>query len=120
MHFFCVARGSHAFGCTTKRATMPALDTAFRRSDTYKQWVTAIRADHPNLPQYLVDMAIYTHLNEPQIYKQYCKNRARPAVEKKAEQAIVEIAGAVSVLDADDPSLKVEPIPVAAFCDTQG
>ena len=106
---------------------MPNLDTEFRRSEEYKQWVKAIKADHPTLPDYLVEMAIFTHLADPQGYKAFWKTkegraechswneRSKCPITKPAQpKQTIEVVGAVSVLDADDPSLDVPMVPLAA------
>jgi hypothetical protein len=96
---------------------MPNLDHAFRQTSEYRSWVKAIKDDYPTLPDYLIDMAIFTHLADPQGYKQFWKkpvqSKATPCDVPRASR-VTEVVGAVSVLDADDPSLSIPSVPIAS------
>lgn len=105
---------------------MPNLDHAFRQTSEYRSWVKAIKDDYPTLPDYLIDMAIFTHLADPQGYKQFWKkpvqSKSTPCDAARVSRVtlaarvprVTEVVGAVSVLDADDPSLSIPSVPIAS------
>ncbi|PNW71247.1 hypothetical protein CHLRE_16g691755v5 [Chlamydomonas reinhardtii] len=39
----------------------PGISLDFKRSDEYKSWYSAIKGEHPQLPDYLIDIAIATY-----------------------------------------------------------
>lgn len=93
------------------------LTTEFRRTAEYAQWVEAIQQENPHLPRYLVDMAIFTHLGDPQGYKRHVSRPGAPLPPPSTPKVAVEqvvVEGAVRVLEAGDPSLDVPMIAVAA------
>src|SRR5687767_4678367 len=83
----------------------------YRRTEEYQSWYAAIKADFPQLPQYLVDMAIACHKTDPQAYKKVKgadRNAPAPSRAPAAQEQVV-VDGAVQVLEADDPSLTARP-----------
>jgi hypothetical protein len=49
-------------------AEFKGITNEYRKSDEYKEWVGSIQRDYPNLPLYLIEMAIILHKNEPDYY----------------------------------------------------
>ena len=72
---------------------MEAFDNDFRKSADYRTWTAAIRAEHPRLPDYLVDCAIMCHMSDRQAYKSH---KHTPAPTRKPFSTHV-LEGAVSI-----------------------
>ena len=49
----------------------------YRKSDEYKTWFKAIKADYPNMPDYLIEMSISAHKMDPQYYKKAVKEEQK-------------------------------------------
>lgn len=76
----------------------------YRQSEEYKMLYGMIKDEHPDMPQYLIDMAISVHKTNPKLYKEYSK-----PVEKQQEKFDSVIHGAVKIYD--DPEEVPEAIP---------
>jgi hypothetical protein len=73
-----------AFGITTE----------YRKTDEYKNWVSLIQAENPELPLYLVEMGIAIHKNDPKVYKKASKEEKKKLTkhvmeEKSAEEFVL-------------------------------
>ena len=83
-----------AFGITTE----------YIKSDEYKNWVSLIQAENPELPLYLIDMAISIHKNDPQFYKKASKEEKKKLTKHVMEQKSPEefVLNNVTVSDPID------------------
>ena len=86
---------------------MASITVEYKKSAEYQNWKSHILADSPNLPEYLIDMAIAFHLENPLAYRDKKLNRPMPPVKKAP--SYVEVEGAVGVHDSvpDLPSVKI-------------
>lgn len=75
----------------------------FKRSTVYKDLYKAVKELNPGLPDYLVDIAIHTHVTNPRAYRECAKRNqdARPS-HPKGEQ----VTTAVRVLDEGAEELR--------------
>lgn len=67
------------------------LTEAFRRTDEYKALYNAVLAVAPDLPQVLVEQAIWLHRTDPTLYKKLIKlekEEARKAAKKKQDAVV--------------------------------
>jgi hypothetical protein len=60
----------------------------YRSSDEYKSFVKSIKEDFPEMPLYLIELAISTHKNDPQAYKQYQKAEKNLGKQKIGNRSI--------------------------------
>ena len=90
---------------------MASITLEYKRTDEYKQLYAMIKEDKPDMPDYLIDMAIALHKADPKLYK---KNHKTPpvAVSKSNTSFIVE--DAIKVYDAADVP-KADPIEIATI-----
>jgi hypothetical protein len=70
----------------------------FKRTDEYKQLYGMIKEDKPDLPDYLIDMAIALHRADPKLYKKHPK---KPPVATSKSNTSFIIEDAIKVFDAD-------------------
>jgi hypothetical protein len=82
----------------------------YKRTDEYKQLYGMVKEHEPNLPDYLVDMAISLHRADPKLYKKQPKNM--PPVSRSPSTKSFVVDDAINVYDADKAP-KVEPIKLA-------
>jgi hypothetical protein len=45
------------------------IDNEYRKSDEYKYLVKCVKDDYPDMPIYLIELALTVHKNDPQYYK---------------------------------------------------
>lgn len=76
----------------------------YKRSDEYKNWKAAIKAEHPDLADYFIDMVIYHHKTHPRGYKESSKARQARYQEPapKSKEAFTVVEDAVRVYDAGE------------------
>ncbi|KAG2441493.1 hypothetical protein HXX76_003115 [Chlamydomonas incerta] len=87
----------------------PGVTLAFKRSDEYKTWHSAIKSEHPQLPDYLIDIAIATYRSaDPKWIKELvrqAKKEERAAAGKARPPpppSSTTVDDAVRVLDPDE------------------
>ena len=72
-------------------SSFEGITNQYRKTDEYKSFVNSIKNDYPDMPLYLVEMAISTHKTDPQFYKTATKlerqKMAKAAVEIDASRA---------------------------------
>ena len=89
-------------------AEFKGITNEYRKTDEYKSWMKAIQSEYPEMPTYIVEMAIVAHKMDPQFYKKYMKNEKKVQAEFEAEMTKRQLQTeqiAVSVYDS------VEEIP---------
>lgn len=83
---------------------MAGITLEYKKSDEYKEWYSAIKAEHPELPDLLVDYAIAFHKGHPKAYKAYSKQHGKeppkPRTAAGPKQFVVE--DAVKVYDPEE------------------
>jgi hypothetical protein len=83
---------------------MSGITVEYKRSDEYKEWYSLIKAEHPTLPDLLIDYAIAFHKSNPKAYKEYGKksdNRDILGV-RGPKQTHFTVDDAVKVYDPDE------------------
>lgn len=90
---------------------------AFRKTDQYASWMSAIRVDYPNILKESADMAIFAHMSDPLAYRKN-KNRSEP-VQMPTRGAEKELAAYTVYSGVDDPDLPyAKPIKYANGVET--
>jgi hypothetical protein len=74
------------------------LDLKYKKSEEYKVLSAMVLDHHPNMPEFLVDMAILVHKTQPSIHKG--KNKNEPI--RIPEQHNFVLENAVQILDASE------------------
>jgi hypothetical protein len=75
------------------------ITSEYRKTDEYKTWFKAIKEDHPNMPDYLIEFAINSHKINPQFYKTAAKELKNM---DKIERKPIEDYDAIKVFDSVD------------------
>ena len=73
----------------------------YRRSEEYKGWFKAIKADYPNMPDYLIEMSISAHKLDPQYYKKAAKEEQK-IIKEKFDRSLIEDYDAIKVYNSVD------------------
>ncbi|KAG2441214.1 hypothetical protein HYH02_010058 [Chlamydomonas schloesseri] len=86
----------------------PGVTLDFKRSEEYKAWHSAIKSEHPQLPDYLIDIAIATYRSaDPKWIKELVRQAkkeeraAGKAPSAAATPTSTTVEDAVRVLDPD-------------------
>jgi phosphoribosylamine-glycine ligase len=64
----------------------------YRKSDEYKHLVNCVKNDYPDMPLYLIEVALTVHKNDPQFYKAAIKSE-RMSLAKTACGRQASVAG---------------------------
>lgn len=89
---------------------MSGITLEYKKSDEYKEWYSAIKAEHPELPDLLIDYAIAFHKGNPKAYKVYSKQpKEQPKPRTGPKQFVVD--DAVKVYDPEEAP-QAEPVKV--------
>ena len=59
----------------------------YRKSDEYKFLVNCVKNDYPDMPLYLIEMALTVHKNDPQFYKAAIKSE-RMSLAKSVQKSL--------------------------------
>ena len=68
------------------------ITTEYRKTDEYKNWVSMIQAENPELPLYLVEMGIAIHKNDPQFYKKASKEEKKKLTKRLRQASCLKSA----------------------------
>ena len=61
----------------------------YRKSDEYKHLVNCVKNDYPDMPLYLIEMALTVHKNDPHFHKQAMKSE-RMSLAKSVQKSLVD------------------------------
>ena len=75
----------------------------FRRTQLYKDLAKQVTEMNPTLPQYLIDVAIHTHMTQPRAYRERPNKDVNVPSHAKDGNRTIDCVG---VYDADDDALK--------------
>jgi hypothetical protein len=63
------------------------IDTEYRKTDEYKFLVKCVKEEYPDMPIYLIEVALTVHKNDPQFYKAAIKSE-RMSLAKSVQKSL--------------------------------